>query len=73
MTEQQADFILLVLELSSDFYKRNQCDDSDAVIAAQKIAARYSELKETLDYASAARKAKREFLTSISAGIAKEV
>jgi hypothetical protein len=62
MTENKALFILKVFALSSDYHERNDCDDIEAVKAAQKISDRYSELKRDLGFEIAAIQSKKEFL-----------
>lgn len=64
MTKDKALFILEVLDLASDYHKRNDSDNVEAVKAAQKIADRYSELKRKLGFEEASIKAKSEFLMS---------
>ncbi len=66
MSEEQAEFVLLVLDISTNYYKRQECEDQRAAEAANTIAARYEELKGALDFESAMKKAQSEFLTSLT-------
>lgn len=65
MNKNKAAFIIKVLSLSADFYKRNACDDKKVVDAAQSISDRYQDLKGTLGFEEAANQAQIEFLISL--------
>ncbi len=66
MTEQSAVFILTVLELSTNYHKREASLDVKAVDASRKISERYDELTSTLGFEGAIKQAKAEFLMQVN-------
>jgi hypothetical protein len=66
MKKNKAVFILKVLSLSADFYKRKACDDKKIFDAAQSISDRYEDLKKTMGFEGAANQAQIEFLVSLN-------
>ena len=64
MTEEQADFILLVLSISKDKCLHDSCENKEAWLAAKNIVDNYRIYKQTLGFEAAAHKARKEFLMS---------
>ena len=66
MIKKDALYILTVLELSTDYRKREQSLDAKALASSRDIARRYEELTSTLCSESAIIQAQSEFLMSLN-------
>mgnify|MGYP000238484685 CR=1 FL=1 len=69
MCIERAKFVLEVLGLSSDSYKRSAAIGTEAAIAAQGVSDRYDELKSCCGFEEAEQISKIEFLADVLHGL----